>query len=331
MRLAAAVPPLYPASFTSRRKECGTGSRNRHHRRLPPQDLTPSSEATRKQRGEKNGRRAGVDPYCCCIALARTRDRRRYHPSHHAKASYVAESSSSELAHRPPPRNVVEDQEKKPVPPELAMFAVDAPLHCRRLREAREKRESRRLSCCGEGKEARRCSSTAIPYFLYVEEEGMRHGFTESSSPQSATARSNAVVRSHQKTGRGKSRRTPPPRPHRRTYHCVGRESLLSLLFRVQRTGEELVSIPTAAASRLPERVTAAATISHTMPRRRTSRRARLQNSPTGRHHATSSKIRRRSLSPPELAMFAVDAPLHCQRLREAREKRESRRLSCCG
>nr|GMD66574.1 hypothetical protein Iba_chr12cCG16320 [Ipomoea batatas] len=55
--------------------------------------------------------------------------------------------------------------------------------------------------------------------------------------------------------------------------------------------------------------------------------RARLRNSPTGRHHATSPKIRRRSLSPPGLTMFAVDAPLCCRRLKEAREKRERWRL----
>nr|GLL37633.1 hypothetical protein Itr_chr10CG14230 [Ipomoea trifida] len=36
-----------------------------------------------------------------------------------------------------------------------------------------------------------------------------------------------------------------------------GRESLLSLLFRAQRTGEELVSTPVAAASRSPGCVTA--------------------------------------------------------------------------
>nr|GMD82231.1 hypothetical protein Iba_chr13fCG6060 [Ipomoea batatas] len=88
----------------------------------------------------------------------------------------------------------------------------------------------------------------------------MRHGFTEPSSPPSATTRPNTAVRSRRKNREGRvapnTAAEAPPSNHQ----CVGEESLLSLLLRVQRTGEELTLIPTAVASPLPERVTAAAT-----------------------------------------------------------------------
>nr|GLL29932.1 hypothetical protein Itr_chr06CG17140 [Ipomoea trifida] len=220
-------------------------------------------------------------------------------------------------------------------PPGLTMFAVGAPLLCRRLREAREK-ESRRLSCC---------AAVQKP----------RYHLAEKQLPLPCSANE---LRFH--AGRDEQRVSTPaallqvtPLPTTRRGRGGGRNAMSPFCSARNGEGENELS-PRRSASQPPARSTATAPQHHghtrTAGKERTrelpprppsttagattavkpSPRARLWNSPTGCHHATSPKVRRRSLSPPGLTMFAVGAPLLCRRLREAREK-ESRRLSCCG